>query len=618
MALPPAVSASLPKESVSVTLTIEGDLATTELRRVFANPTEEDVWRNATFLYPLNAFPTRLALIHGGIVEESHVVQAAGDSTSGGTPPPDAWIVGISAPEPPRTAGTSAIAVAARVPAGSSVEVVAAWQEQMRIVRGAYRYRLPAELLGPTSAFLFDARASLPVPVERADVAGGYTANLTGVGTTRLNATVPLRALAAGAPPLWLNLTLHATGAQGVATSCLGADGGYFTYFFFPSAIALSLDPLPKSISFALDFSGSMTGSNELQVKQAFAGILPQLREEDRFEVLRFDSRVLALTSGLEGASPENLTRAVERIDAQVANGSTNLGAALERALKDLSNEVDHLPILVLMTDGVPSVGIKETSEILALAREQNTIGAQIFTIGLGSDSAVALLESLSAQSGGTAIVIDPRADVVRAISDFYDTISEPVIQDLNMTFFEPAYDTFPQGPSTYFGGSALTTHGRLRPFAGKVQVAIDGRSTKGDFAVSDSFLPSHGEGACLSEERAWALAKAADLLEEIRASGGSAAAVTALVEVALRYGLVTPYTTFELPGGGTIPVTEAQQPEAPPPQPPAPEPAQRLLGIPALDAPAAAFALAVAVGAGIAGVLYLRARRPLREEFDE
>lgn len=63
-------------------------------------------------------------------------------------------------------------------------------------------------------------------------------------------------------------------------------DNGYFVHFFAPE----NLPALPKQVVFVLDTSGSMEGIRITQLKEAMKSILSELKTEDVFNIVEFNS----------------------------------------------------------------------------------------------------------------------------------------------------------------------------------------------------------------------------------------------------------------------------------------------------------------------------------------
>jgi len=119
----------------------------------------------------------------------------------------------------------------------------------------------------------------------------------------------------------------------------------------------------PSATAYVLDFSGSMKGNGEEQVKKAMALLLDpqqsrrfflQPSKEDLHIVVPFDSSVRDVWV-IRGNQPETLTRLLSQVEGLQAGGGTDLYAALQRALEHLQKETnrgEHFPSVLLMTDG--------------------------------------------------------------------------------------------------------------------------------------------------------------------------------------------------------------------------------------------------------------------------
>jgi Ca-activated chloride channel family protein len=118
----------------------------------------------------------------------------------------------------------------------------------------------------------------------------------------------------------------------------------------------------PSLTVYCLDFSGSMGGAGEDELKKAMrfvlshdeaSRVLVQNGPADRIAVIPFDSRVRGVTRGSGStADAPVLIRAVESND---ATGGTNIYACAKAGLREIRDTPDtgrYLPAIVLMTDG--------------------------------------------------------------------------------------------------------------------------------------------------------------------------------------------------------------------------------------------------------------------------
>ena len=70
------------------------------------------------------------------------------------------------------------------------------------------------------------------------------------------------------------------------------SEDGYFLVLASPEVKAPDAKPLPKTVIFVIDRSGSMAGKKIEQARKALKSVLNNLRDEDLFNILVYDDRV--------------------------------------------------------------------------------------------------------------------------------------------------------------------------------------------------------------------------------------------------------------------------------------------------------------------------------------
>ena len=140
-----------------------------------------------------------------------------------------------------------------------------------------------------------------------------------------------------------------------------------------------------RELTLVLDRSGSMRGEKLASMKEAAKQIISGLNPGERFNVITYNEGV-----NLFEAAPVERNAATEKaahvwLDAVVAHGGTNIHEALATALAQPSRE-GMLPVVLFLTDGLPTIGRTSEKSIASLAGEGNREGRRIFTIGVGED----------------------------------------------------------------------------------------------------------------------------------------------------------------------------------------------------------------------------------------
>jgi Ca-activated chloride channel family protein len=185
-------------------------------------------------------------------------------------------------------------------------------------------------------------------------------------------------------------------------------DDGYFLLLASPEVKPLDSKPLPKTVIFVIDRSGSMAGKKLEQAKNALQFVLNNLRDDDTFNVVAYDDRVESFKPELQRYNSESRKEA-ERFVANIhEGGSTNIDGALKSALAMIPD--DSRPNYVLfLTDGLPTAGETNELRIAENGRTGNKYHARIFSFGVGFDVNARLLDRLSGGNGGTSEYVPTR-----------------------------------------------------------------------------------------------------------------------------------------------------------------------------------------------------------------
>jgi Ca-activated chloride channel family protein len=189
----------------------------------------------------------------------------------------------------------------------------------------------------------------------------------------------------------------------------------------------------------------------------------------------------------------------------------------------------------------------------------------RLFTFGVGYDVDTFLLDSLAQEHHGASFYVQPGERLDEALSTFYAKISTPVLTDLELDFGDVAvYDLYPSPLPDLFRGSQIVAVGRYRQ-GGKADqvhpadVRLSGQvnESKQVFVFEDQPFSqaSAGDDPLASLlPRLWATRKIGYLLNQVRLNGADPETVDQIVRLSIRYGIVTPYTSYlvteELPLG--------------------------------------------------------------------
>jgi len=371
---------------------------------------------------------------------------------------------------------------------------------------------------------------------------------------------------AGGDLELLLPLARGLVGMSLLTQQSAGEDGS-FMLLLAPGRAAEVGEPLRRDVVAVLDVSGSMSGDKLDQAKAALVQLLGGLRRTDRFRVVTFGSGVRRYTVGWTDASADSVRAAQDWVRRLDTGGGTNIAGALTEALTAQPRE-GALGVVVFLTDGLPTVG-ETDPERLADQAERSRGPFRVFAFGIGYDVNTYLLDRLTDRARGVTEYIRPGGDIEQIVGALATKISSPVLTDLALRGDGiEFYDLQPERLPDLFAGDELVVFGRYRG-AGSAErtVTVTGRRNGheehfsagarfGGEASGNDYIP-----------QLWAARKAGALSRELRLHGPNSEIVSELKRLALRYGILTEYTSYLVQEPNQI-VVRPMFDRAPPPSP--------------------------------------------------
>ncbi|MBN2492736.1 MAG: VWA domain-containing protein [Planctomycetes bacterium] len=321
-------------------------------------------------------------------------------------------------------------------------------------------------------------------------------------------------------------------------------EPGFFLAMIAPKAQFDPAEIEPKDILLVLDTSGSMKGEKIQQAREAARFCLQSLDRRDRFNMICFSTDAREFRDALLPATPDNVKAALAFLDTQEALGGTNIHQALLKATASLDAE-DRLGITLFLTDGIPTVDVIDTSQILKAVQKSNRARNRIFVFGVGSDVNTRLLDLMAEQNRGTRTYVGAGESIEVKVSAFYEKVRYPVLADLKLKVAgQTVFDTYPRELPDLFKGSQLLVLGRYAE-AGRHAITLRGRMKNAEqtFTYEADFPADRSTGAFIP--RLWAMRKVGFLLDQVRLHGAEKELTDAIVALGKRYGIVTPYTSF-------------------------------------------------------------------------
>ncbi|KAM4711671.1 inter-alpha-trypsin inhibitor heavy chain H2 [Anableps anableps] len=335
----------------------------------------------------------------------------------------------------------------------------------------------------------------------------------------------------------------------------------YFVHFFAPSNLA----PLPKNIVFVIDVSGSMWGVKMKQTVDAMKAILDDLNVEDRFSIIDFNHNVRCWREDLAPASPLQITDAKRYIQNIKPTGGTNINEALIRAAQMLVRASSQgfidsrsVSMIILVSDGDPTVGEIKLSKIQKNVKRVMTDELSLFSLGIGFDVDYDFLERIAMENRGMAQRIYANHDAAEQIRAFYNQVSSPLLKKVTVHFPEGTVTEVTQNHfDKYFSGSELVVAGKVQLSETNTLTSFTSASTanlqliletEADITELDMELAKQQHAFTGFARQMWAYLTIKQLLRErsmVTTVGKKRKITKQITELALQHNFVTPLTAL-------------------------------------------------------------------------
>ncbi len=509
-----------------VAVSIQAQLATTEIDQVFYNPNPADL--EGTYIFPLpeDATVSKFSLFMNGTEVEAELLDAAKARQIY-----ENIVRQMKDPALLEYAGRGMFkARVYPIPARGDARVKLSYQQVLRADAGLCEYRYPLNTEKFSSAPLEEARVEVtvagaagspignvfspshPVTVERRPD-GGAKASWSARNTLPERDFVLFFQKAEADRDLDVSVLTHRS---------LGEDGTFLMLLAPPTSLTQT-EVMPKDVVFVLDTSGSMAGEKMEQAKEALKYCVRSLDARDRFAVIDFATEVRGFKEGMLPATKESVAAAVEYIAEMRARGGTDIHGALMQALA-LKGEAGRPFQVVFLTDGAPTIGVTAPADIekaIKAAREArpDKDAVRLFVFGVGTDLNVGLLDRLAEQNRGAREYAAPGESIELKVSRFFDKVAAPVFSDVKIEVPGlEAYDIYPRPMPDLFRGGEVAVVGRFRGEGAKV-VKLSGKlQGKAVEVIAKVAFPAEAKAPFLP--RAFAVRKIAFLLDQIRLHG--------------------------------------------------------------------------------------------------
>ncbi|EHH51255.1 hypothetical protein EGM_10595 [Macaca fascicularis] len=338
----------------------------------------------------------------------------------------------------------------------------------------------------------------------------------------------------------------------------------HFAHFFAPH----NLTNMNKNVVFVIDISGSMRGQKVKQTKEALLKILGDMQPGDYFDLVLFGSRVQSWKGSLVQASEANLQAAKDFVRRFSLDEATNLNGGLLQGIEILNQVQESLPelsnhasILIMLTDGDPTEGVTDRSQILKNVRNAIRGRFPLYNLGFGHNVDFNFLEVMSMENNGRAQRIYEDRDATQQLQGFYSQVAKPLLVDVDLQYPQDAVLALTQNRhKQYYEGSEIVVAGRIADnkqssFKADVRAHGEGQEFSTTCLVDEEemkkLLRERGHMLENHVERLWAYLTIQELLaKRMKVDGEERANLSSqALRMSLDYGFVTPLTSMSIRG---------------------------------------------------------------------
>jgi Ca-activated chloride channel family protein len=337
------------------------------------------------------------------------------------------------------------------------------------------------------------------------------------------------------------------------------SEEGYFLLLASPEIHAAADAKIERTLLFAFDKSGSMSGPKMTQAKDALRFLLGRLQPGDLFNIVTYDSNVEVFRPELQRADEATVKAALLFVDGLYPGGSTHIDGALTKAFQ-LLQDPQRPTYVVFMTDGLPTVGEISEPKIGANARQHNQVHARVYAFGVGFDVNGRLLDRLASDHRGRSVYVKPNENIEASVASLYGKIGAPVVTDLKLRLDVAGQTenilsrTYPRQLTDLYQGEQLVYVGRYKA-NGSVHVELTGQQgiELRRFTGGGTFPERSTDESYAFIEKLWATRRIGEIIDELDLRGQNQELVDELVRLSLRHGILTPYTSFLADEGGPV-----------------------------------------------------------------
>ncbi len=303
-----------------------------------------------------------------------------------------------------------------------------------------------------------------------------------------------------------------------------------------------ALPRMPKDIIFLQDCSASITEQRLHFCRQGLLRGLPEIGPQDRFNIMYFRDNSVKCFEEWTSPTPAALGTARTFINRMTSKGETDILASVQEMLK-LKRE-SHRPVIVmLVTDGLPTVGLTDSTEIIEKFSKANKGNVSVFPMGTIRVANSYLLDLLGYRNRGDGYVVTSgRWGIPDAMQRRLREVSDPMLTQLHHVFSRTtSCEVYPTRTTNLYRGRPLVLYGRFPLGMGKAAFQIVGNGVDVDCDIIFPIDLRTARSGKKEIRKQWAWQKVYYLIGEYTRTGDPRI-FSQIRKLGATYGIKVPY----------------------------------------------------------------------------
>ncbi|XP_050813719.1 inter-alpha-trypsin inhibitor heavy chain H3-like [Gopherus flavomarginatus] len=221
---------------------------------------------------------------------------------------------------------------------------------------------------------------------------------------------------------------------------------------------------------FTIKYDVKRDSPGNLQTKEALLKILDDVKENDHFNFILFNNRIISWKEYLVKATLDNLKEAQKFVKSIKATGSTNINDALIRTA-EMMNEAHKEKVLperssstiIMLTDGNPTSGELNQGQIQENVKNAIQGRYSLYNLAFGYDIDYNFLEKMALENNGLTRRIYEDSDSALQLQSFYDEVATPMLREVLLHYPINATAELTQNNfNHYYDGSEIVVAGHI------------------------------------------------------------------------------------------------------------------------------------------------------------